>query len=35
MSPKNPCIGCKYFDTCGSTTKTQPCSGREPKSKKK
>lgn len=26
---KKPCINCKYFNVCGSTTRTQPCKGRE------
>lgn len=25
---KHPCIGCKYFTACGSTTRTMPCDGR-------
>lgn len=29
--PKSPCVGCKYFDTCGDLKRTKPCSGREPK----
>ena len=29
---KKPCIGCVYFDSCGSTTRTVPCDGRKTKS---
>ena len=29
--PKKPCINCVYFKTCGSTTRTEPCNGRETK----
>lgn len=29
--PKKPCIGCVYFATCGSTTRTEPCKGRKTK----
>lgn len=29
-----PCVNCKYFKVCGSTTRTVPCNGRELKSKK-
>ena len=25
---KSPCIGCVYFETCGSTTRTKPCNGK-------
>lgn len=32
---KKPCIGCKYFDACGSTTRTKPCEGRDLKTKNK
>jgi hypothetical protein len=32
---KKPCINCVYFKTCGSTTRTEPCAGRETKSDKK
>lgn len=32
---KKPCIGCIYYDTCGSTTRTAPCDGRETKTMKK
>lgn len=32
---KKPCIGCIYFKVCGSTTRTEPCKGRETKSEKK
>jgi hypothetical protein len=28
----SPCIGCKYFGTCGDLKRTKPCSGRVPKS---
>lgn len=24
----SPCIGCKYFGTCGDLKRTKPCSGR-------
>ena len=33
--PKYPCRNCKYFDVCGSNTRTEPCYGRELKNKKK
>ena len=26
---KRPCIGCIYFEACGSATRTQPCDGRQ------
>ena len=32
---KKPCISCVYFATCGNTTRTEPCKGRETKSEKK
>lgn len=32
---KKPCIGCIYFDACGSTTRTEHCNGRQTKSEKK
>lgn len=25
---KKPCIGCKYYKACGSSTRTEPCAGR-------
>lgn len=25
---KKPCIGCVYYDACGSNTRTEPCEGR-------
>ena len=25
------CIGCKYYKECGSSTRTEPCAGRETK----
>lgn len=28
---KRPCIGCIYFEACGSTTRTMPCDGRTEK----
>lgn len=31
---KHPCQGCKYFNTCGSSTRTQACAGRETKGQK-
>lgn len=31
---KKPCISCKYFKVCGSTTRTEPCDGRELKTRK-
>lgn len=33
--PIHPCIGCVYFKTCGSTTRTEPCEGRKTKSQDK
>ena len=32
---KKPCINCVYFATCGSTTRTEACNGRETKSEQK
>lgn len=26
--PVKPCVGCTYFDRCGSTTRTEQCDGR-------
>ena len=26
---QKPCIGCKYFAVCGSTTRTKRCEGRD------
>lgn len=31
---KRPCIGCIYFEACGSTTRTMPCDGRQTKTEK-
>ena len=31
---KKPCINCVYFATCGSTTRTEQCNGRQTKSDK-
>ena len=31
---KYTCRNCKYFNTCGSTSRTQPCEGRELKPRK-
>lgn len=31
---KHPCQGCKYFNACGNTNRTEPCNGRETKKKK-
>lgn len=28
---QRPCIGCVYYATCGSTTRTRPCDGRRTK----
>ena len=28
---KKPCIGCVYFNACGSTTRVEPCKGRKTK----
>lgn len=33
MNVKHPCIGCIYFRVCGSTTRTEPCEGRQTKRK--
>jgi len=33
--PQKPCIGCIYFNACGSTSRTAPCNGRITKSEKK
>lgn len=30
---KHPCIGCKYYEQCGNTNRTEPCEGRETKKK--
>lgn len=35
MAVSKPCIGCIYFDACGSTTRTEPCDGRKTKSEVK
>ena len=35
MAVKKPCIGCIYFESCGSTTRTEPCKGRMTKREKK
>ena len=32
---QKPCIGCVYFDTCGETTRTAPCDGRQTASERK
>lgn len=32
---KKPCIGCVYFNACGSTTRTEPCKGRQTKREQK
>lgn len=32
---KKPCIGCVYFETCGSTTRTEECAGRKTKTEQK
>ena len=32
---QKPCIGCVYFDACGSNTHTEPCKGRMTKREKK
>ena len=29
--PLYPCRGCAYYDACGSSTRTEPCSGRRKK----
>lgn len=26
--PKRPCVSCIYYDTCGSTARTEPCYGK-------
>lgn len=31
---QKPCIGCIYFKVCGSTSRTEPCSGRMTKREK-
>ena len=31
MKVKKPCVGCVYFNACGSTTRTEPCKGRKTK----
>ena len=31
---KHPCMNCKYFMVCGSTTRTEECNGRELKKKR-
>ena len=28
------CVGCKYYKTCGSSTRKEPCAGRETKGRK-
>ena len=28
---QKPCIGCVYYPTCGSSTRTAPCEGRKTK----
>ena len=35
MAVKKPCIGCIYFEVCGSSTRTDPCDGRKTKREKK
>lgn len=30
---QKPCIGCVYYATCGSSTRTAPCEGRKTKRK--
>lgn len=30
---KHPCVNCKYFKVCGNTNRTEPCNGRELKTK--
>lgn len=32
---KHPCMSCKYFMICGSTTRTEECNGREVNGRKK
>lgn len=32
---KKPCQGCKYFDVCGNSARTEVCEGREIGRKKK
>lgn len=34
-SPLHPCVGCVYYATCGSTTRTMPCDGRKTKTELK
>ena len=29
---QKPCVGCVYYVTCGSSTRTMPCNGRKTKS---
>ena len=29
------CAGCKYYNQCGSSTRTEPCAGRETKGRTK
>lgn len=31
QQPKHPCQNCIYFKTCGETTRTAPCAGRQTK----
>lgn len=33
--PQKPCVGCVYYNACGSTARTRPCNGRLTKSEKK
>lgn len=33
-SVQKPCIGCIYYKVCGSTSRTEPCSGRMTKREK-
>lgn len=35
MMPKKPCVGCVYFNVCGSTTRTEKCDGRKTKTEQK
>ena len=35
MSVKKPCIGCIYFDACGSSTRTKHCAGRKTERERK
>lgn len=30
-SVQHPCISCIYYEQCGTTTRTQPCTGRKTK----